>query len=416
MTITLQEVFATSFDDYASTRRLPIKHYKAAESIITCRTPAQGGHVQRCPDGHEQHIQYHSCRHRSCPQCNSFVKEQWLQRQRERLLPMDHYHAIFTLPHEFHGLWRFNQRQMTQLLFKSVSETLLTLCRDRKYMGGVPGMMLTLHSWGRNLSLHPHIHCLISGGGLDHEGRWREVKNSFLLPSRVVRKVYRGKMLALIRQGLDAGELTWPPGDREVPMDHLLSRVTRKHWHVQIQPPYRHGKGVMMYLARYVKGGPLSSRKLLSVDAGSVSFRYQDHRDGQNKQLQLEKGHFLGRLLEHVPEPGQNVVRHYGLYGHRAKAKRQQVREALGLSLEQDAQPISWETFLQKLGDKTKGCCKVCGKSLVMGVRVIKNSFYREQVVRNVQQGAQRGNRNVGMVRTGALQGKPIFFWPGDSG
>lgn len=376
MTSTLQDIFSSSFEEFANKHPLALKHYKAAHSIITCRTPAQGGHEQHCPDGHESHIQFHSCRHRSCPQCNGFVKEQWLQKQRERLLPLDHYHVIFTLPHEFHNLWRYNQHAMTQILFKSVSDTLLTLCRDSKYMGGVPGMMLTLHSWGRNLGLHPHIHCLVSGGGLGADGQWHDAKNSYLLPSRVVRQIYKGKLLELVGQGLRSNKLTAPPSDKEVPMDHLLERVSRKPWHVQIQPPYRHGRGVMMYLARYVKGGPLNSRRLVQADEEQVRFRYQDHRDGKTKTMQLRNEDFLRRLLDHVPEPGQHVVRHYGLYGHRAKGKRQQVRKLLGLTAEREAPALSWETFLQGFGDKTKGRCKTCGKALVSGLRIIKKSFY----------------------------------------
>lgn len=389
MAITLQQIFQTSFDAYASSHRMALKQHQAAQAILNCRTPAQGGHVQRCPDGHEAHIQYHSCRHRSCPQCNTLPKEQWLLKQRERLLPIDHYHLIFTLPHELLSFWRYNQHWMTHTMFRVISDTLLTLSKDSKHLGALPGFILSLHSWGRNLSLHPHIHCLFTGGGLQQDGGWCGVKNSFLFPSRVVRQLYRGKFMAAFGQGLRSGELIVPPHLSEKALTACIKQVYRKDWHVRVQPPYQHGQGVVMYLSRYVKGGPLASQRIVSADDKQVTFRFKDHRDGKNKTLTLNTPHFIERLLDHVAEPRQHVIRHFGLYGHQAKEKRQQCRAHLGLAPESDASSLSWDQFLQQFPNKDNGRCSTCGKPLVRAMGISKNSLYKVQGRGNVQPSVQ---------------------------
>ncbi len=379
MSATLQSIFKTSFDVYASKHRLPLKHHQAARAIMTCRTPEQGGHVQQCPDGHEAHIQYHSCRHRSCPKCNALPKAQWAQKQYQRLLAIDHYHVIFTVPHELLPLWRYNQGWFSGTLFRAVSDTLLTLSQDKKHLGALPGMIMALHTWGRNLSLHPHIHCLITGGGLGADGEWRKVNNHYLFPSRVMRALYRGKLLSMLWQGLRAGELQIPPDSSEPAQQQTLKALARKKWNVCIQPPYHHGRGVMGYLARYVKGGPISDRRIKEANQQRVCFRYQDHRDGKHKLQQLPTLHFIERMLDHVAEPRQHVIRHYGLYSHKARDKRQRCRAQLGQSPEEGPHEMEWADFLQQASAKNKGECSQCGKRLVRGKAIDKNSIYKVQ-------------------------------------
>jgi hypothetical protein len=412
MAATLQSIFKTSFDAYASEHRLPLKHHQAARAIMTCRTPEQGGHVQQCPDGHEAHIQYHSCRHRSCPQCNALPKAQWAEKQYQRLLTTDHYHLIFTLPHELLPLWRYNQAWFTDTLFRAVSDTLLALSQDTKHLGALPGMILSLHTWGRNLILHPHIHCLMTGGGLSANGQWCSVKNGYLLPARVVRALYQGKLLSMLWQGLRANALQLPPDTSSQSQRQVLKAVARKKWNVCIQPPYTHGRGVMGYLARYVKGGPLSNQRITSANQHHVSFRYQDHRDGKQKTEQLSASHFIERLLDHVAEPKKHVIRHYGLYGHKARDKRNLCRAQLGQPIEERATEMSWEEFLNQSASQHKGECRQCGKRLVRGVVINKNSIFKVQGSGYVQQAVRAD------IETCSSDGKkppdkPIYFFSG---
>lgn len=405
----LQSIFIDHFAEYSKGKKLPLKAYRAAQAIMSCRTPAQGGHMQCCPEQHEQHIQYHSCRHRSCPRCNALPKARWAEQQCQRLLPVDHYHIIFTLPHELLPLWRYNSRWFTHIYFTIVRDTLFTLSKDMKHLGALPGLVLSLHTWGRNLSLHPHIHGLITGGGLDGQGQWRATRNSYLFPSRVVRKLYKGKLLATLGDALEKGALRLPPCTDGV---QLLKRAARKAWHVRIQPPYRHGHGVMRYFARYVKGGPVSDHQITGYGKEGVIYQYTDHRDGCRKPLRLKPFHFMSRVLDHITEPRQHVIRHYGLYGHQKRGLRNQCRDVLGCPEEQRVGDMNWSEFLEKTGNSDKGCCTLCGKRLVRGMAIGKKSLIRVKSSGsgNVQP-AVRANIETWVSERTVPPIEPIYFF-----
>lgn len=377
MTATLQSIFQTSFEAYASGHKLPLKHHQAARALMACRTPAQGGHIQQCPDGHEAHIQFHSCRHRSCPACNALPKEQWVKNQFHKLLATDHYHIIFTLPHELLPLWRHNQRWFASTLFRVTSDTLITLANDKTHLGALPGLILSLHTWGRNLILHPHIHCLITGGGLSAKYGWKGVERDYLFPSRVVRALYQGKVLAALWQGLRRNELRIPNDSSVAAQGRCFKQLAKKKWNVCIQPPYKHGRGVMQYLANYVKGGPISNHRILASSGKTVEFAYKDHRDGKRKVQRLATDHFIERILEHVAEPRQHIIRHYGLYAHHARDKRNLCRTTLGQPPELDNPDLCWTDFIARFSAGSPGCCSQCGKRLTRGAVVRKNSIYK---------------------------------------
>jgi hypothetical protein len=203
---TLQQSFESTYPAYERTHPLPAHVRKAARAIMPCRTAALGGHVQTCPDGHVGRIWYNSCRHRSCPQGAFLQTERWLALQRARRLACDHSHVIFTLPHDLNPLWLANVLGMTSRLFQAVRDTLFDLLAAPKYLGAQPGLLTALHTWSQTLVLHPHVHGLVTGGGLTPTGQWVAVRHGFLLPARVVMAVFRGKMLAAIRQAWGWGE------------------------------------------------------------------------------------------------------------------------------------------------------------------------------------------------------------------
>lgn len=179
-----------------------------------------------------------------CPQCAWVQVERWLAKQKTRLLACDHYHVIFTMPHELNDLWLANVEAMSQLLFASVHETLGELLGDGKYLGAKPGIIATLHTWPQTLLLHPHVPCLVTGGGMTAAGDWVAVRHGFLLPMWVVMAVFRGKLRAAIRQGLVDGTLALPEGKRPQPMENLLNKLGRVQWNVHIRERYAHGRGV----------------------------------------------------------------------------------------------------------------------------------------------------------------------------
>src|SRR5437667_1492797 len=235
--VTLQTIFQDAFPAYEQSHPLPAHVRRAARAIIQCRTAALGGHIQACPEGHIARIWYNSCRHRSCPQCAYLQTERWLALQRARLLACDHYHIIFTLPHDLNPLWLVNVPVMTALLFQAVRATLVELLADPKYLGAQPGILAALHTWSQTLVLHPHVHCLVTGGGWTPAGQWVVVRHGFLLPVRVVMAVFRGKMLAATRQAWARGALVLPEELRPQPFLNLLTRLGHPRqtpWNVRI--------------------------------------------------------------------------------------------------------------------------------------------------------------------------------------
>jgi len=308
-----------------------------------------------------------------------------------RLLPIRHFHLVFTLPHELLPIWRFNQHWLTQCLFKVTADTLMTLSRDKRYLGAMPGMLMNIHTWGRNLSLHPHIHCLMTGGGLTSDGQWREARQDFLFPARIVRSIYRGKFLSMLNNGLQTGQIRLPDDMTEYEFRRILARLAKKHWHVNIQPPYSHGRGVMKYLARYVKGGPIKNHRMKINSSGQIQFYYRDHHSGEEQSIFLDTDHFISRVLDHVSESKQHTVRSYGLYGHQAKRKRAICRELLELEPEQERQTMDCFEYLEKTGNKARTKCRICGRRLVRGTMPIKNSIIKTSGSGHVQQDVEVG-------------------------
>jgi hypothetical protein len=367
MEATLQSIFTHSFPAYREKHSVPLHKQKAAQAIIDCRTAVRGGHVQYCPQGHVERIGYNSCKHRACPKCSALPTERWLEGQKARLLACDHYHVIFTLPHQLNALWWCNNRRMANLLFRCATETLLELLGDGTYLGALPGIIASLHTWGRNLSQHPHLHCLVTGGGWIGES-WQAIPGSYLLPFEVVRKRFRGKYVDALRKAHQGGELQLPEGLSEQGLENLLNKLGRKvKGNVHIKQRYAHGSGVMSYLARYVKGGPIGNRHIVKASSGTVSFAYTDHRDHGPKARGLTPEPFIQRILWHIPESGQHTVRYYGLYGHAKKAQRAQCREPLGQPPEESPEFLDWQSYWERLGQAKANRCPPCGHPLVSG-------------------------------------------------
>ena len=328
MRCSMQDVFREHYEEYEASHQLHSRQSRAASSISNCYTAQLGAHLLACPQGHYQQVQYHACRHRSCPRCAQQGVHDWAEAQLEQLLPCPHFHVIFTLPHELLRLWEFNRERLTQLLFDCVRLSLLELLHNPRHLGAMPGLLMSLHTWGRNLSHHPHVHCLLSAGGLDAQQHWRACKPDFVVPLKPLQMMFRGKFLGGLGQLLSQHGLTLPPTLHEPHWRQLIRQLYGKHWNIEICPPYAHGRGVALYLSRYVKGGPLPKDRPLDMRDGSVRFGYTDHRDGRSKTLCLSALEFIERVLWHAPPRGQHTVRRAGLY---ASAHREHHRVAMQL-------------------------------------------------------------------------------------
>jgi len=293
---------------------------------------------------------------------------------RARLIDCAHHHLIFTIPHELNGLWMLNTPTMIQALFTAVRTTLAELLSDPRYLGAQFGAMLALHTWSRALALHPHIHALVTDGGLSDDGLWVRPHRSHFLPARVVMMLFRGKLLGALRALHDAGELRRPDELSEAHFHRLLNRLGRVKWNVRIGERYDHGRGVGIYLARYVRGGPLHNGQITHASASAVVFRYTPHRAEHAQSMRLDPSSFLQRVLHHAPEPNLHTVRYLGLYTPR-HAEALNRERALHDQCPYDApEPISCDQFLLAFPTvKHMLHCPQCGARLV-NVRSIGRS------------------------------------------
>jgi len=373
---TIQQLLQQHFDDLAHSGRLSAPQYRAGVALRACRTPALGGHVQRCPHGHVERVWYNSCRNRACPQCNGLAKERWLQRTRARLIECAHWHVIFTIPHQLNVLWQLNTAAMMGLLFAAARDTLLELLADPRHLGAQPGIQLALHTWSRALALHPHIHALVSDGGM-RDGIWVSPRRSHLLPARVVMRLFRGKLLAALRALHTQGRLRLPDAMSAERFASLLNRLGRKvKWNVRVCSRYAHGRAVSVYLARYVKGGPYHHTQIVRAGATEVVFRYTPNTEaGEPKRsatLALAPHRFLARVLQHAPEPGRHTVRYYGLYAHACGAALNAARALHAQAPVEPPAPIEWQSYLARFPAALAAArCPHCRAPLVRGARVI---------------------------------------------
>ncbi len=361
----IQGIMKTGYKAYEKLHKLPVHVRKAALALIQCRTAALGGHVQACPEGHYQRQWYNSCRHRACPQCNWLQIEEWLERQKERLLGCAHYHMIFTIPHELNEIWLKNVRLMTNILFTTVRDTLFEFFMDERHIGGKPGIIAALHTWSQTLILHSHIHCLITEGGLK-DGKWVSTrKKGYLLPVRAVMAVFRGKLLAYIDRAIEKGKLTLPEGMTIQRWRNLKNKLGRVKWNVRIMERYGHGNGVLIYLSRYMRGGAISNKRIIAHTEKGVTFRHRASEESKQRIMTLSEADFIQRYLLHVPEPHTKVVRSYGLYAPTAKDELTLCRALFGQDAVNDADAPGWQDYCETKGDEHPELCPICGRRLV---------------------------------------------------
>jgi len=357
---------------------------KAMDGQLQCRQRENGYSAYCCKNDHKIKEIHHSCRDRGCTVCGARKRQQWLEKQNQRLLNCEHFHLVFTLPSEYRVLWLYNRKWFIQTQFKVVSETLKDLLESGKgkdFLGATPGFVCALHTWGRQLNLHPHIHCLITAGGLDKKNNWKAVEGDFLLPIRVLKSLYRGKFQAHIKALLESGEVNLPPKDTLEGWLTIHKDVYKKQWSVRIQEKYSHGKGVLNYLSRYLSGSPIKPQQIVSMTAKEVSFRYKDHRDGKTKVLHLKKEEFMRRYLMHQPERGVHTFRYYGLYGSQVQEKRQVAQSHLGHSQYQQAGNKLWHG----LNDAYEVLCECCGTAMALSYVAFRQRIEKPLIKESLQ-------------------------------
>ncbi len=355
---TLSTILEQHLDHFLETHKVPLYQLKALESYRVCRTARLGSHSRYCENGHLMGVWYSSCKRRGCAQCQGLSNARWLALQKERLLAVTHHHWIFTLPHDLLPVWRHNRLLLQDILFRAVADVLATLSKDPKHLNAQPGYLLTQHTWGRNLSLHPHIHCLITHGGLDQTGKWVAPRRSSMFPAKVMMLLFRGKFLSALR---DQEDIVLPKDLSAARFRALLNQLGRRDWVVHCCKPYRHGRGVLSYLSRYVRSGPLNNRQFLPSDDDHVAFRYMNHRTSKRARQRPAPAQLILRLCDHIPQRGKPTHRYYGLYHSCRRAALNTARARQQQPPVEKAPTITWQEYLQRL-DKIPECPQCGGR------------------------------------------------------
>jgi Putative transposase/Transposase zinc-binding domain len=347
---------------------------KVMGAVRSCRTAALGGHIERCRGcGHSQ-ISYNSCRSRHCPKCQSSAAHAWLEARQADLLPVEYFHAVFTLPAPIAAVAYQNKAVVYAMLFETAAETLKTIAADQKHLGAEIGVTMVLHTWGQTLTHHPHVHCIVPGGGLSPGGtRWIGCRPGFFLPVRVLSRLYRRLFLTKLAAAQQAGKLRFS-GDLERLANpnafaSLLAPLRHVEWVVYAKRPFAGPGQVLAYLSRYTHRVAISNRRLVAFDDGRVSFAWKDYAHGAAlKHMTIDVHEFIRRFLLHVLPDGFQRIRHYGFLanGHR-RAKVALIRRLLdaapqGVAITAvKAEPSSDETAEAKAP-----VCPCCGGAMVI--------------------------------------------------
>jgi hypothetical protein len=346
---------------------------RAMSAIELCRTAALGGHIEQCDTCGNQRITYNSCRHRACPKCQSLARAQWLERRRAELLPeVEYFHVVFTLPEPVAALAYQNKRMLYDVLFRTSAETLRTIAADPKHLGAEIGFLSVLHTWGQNLLHHPHVHCVVPGGGIAPDGeRWIACRPGFFLPVRVLSRLFRRLFLEQLHRAFDAGGLRFG-GQFERLRDPQafaawLAPAAQAEWVVYAKPPFGGAQQALDYLGRYTHRVAISNNRLLRLDGDSVLFRWKDYRhEARHRTMTLAADEFIRRFLLHVLPDGFNRIRSYGWLAncHRA-AQLATCRRLLGVEQPVAALPTPGEDYRDRylrLTGRSLRDCPVCGK------------------------------------------------------
>lgn len=361
-------------------RALTPEQHRTLFAIERCRTETLGGHLDVCLRCGDKQPAYNSCRDRHCPKCQALAQARWVRARSERLLPVPYFHVVFTLPAELRAITKLNRRLVFDLLFETASATLLELGLDPMRLGALPGLTAVLHTWTRDLRWHPHLHCIVTGGGWSvSESRWLSGRARYLLPVKVLGALFRGKFLAALRRAHRAGELRLPdePGPRDPEtFARLLVTLHGKSWVVYAKRPFGGAEQVVRYLGRYTHRVGISNRRLVSLDQSGVTFRTKS-----GKSVTVEPVEFLSRFVEHVLPPRFVKIRHYGLLAPAhvatalAAARRAlsgpkcettpHSRSAAPIDLRKPRQRDDWQSLLLELTGIDVGVCRACGARAV---------------------------------------------------
>lgn len=346
---------------------------RAMSAIELCRTAALGGHVEQCDACGHQRITYNSCRHRACPKCQSLARAQWLDdRQAELLTGVEYFHVVFTVPEAIAAIAYQNKKVLYDMLFHASAETLRTIAADPKHLGAEIGFLAILHTWGQTLLHHPHVHCVIPGGGISPDGEhWIACRPGFFLPVRVLSRLFRRLFLEQLHHAFNAGELHFysqlEPLTNPRAFAAYLAPAEQTEWVVYAKPPFGGAQHVLHYLARYTHRVAISNNRLLSMHDSQVTFLWKDYKQGATKKtMTLTAEEFIRRFLLHILPDGLQHIRHYGFLANRCRETKlalcRQLLDAPTPPVGESSDKEDYRDRYERLTGKSLRDCPLCGK------------------------------------------------------
>ena len=398
-TATLQQLLQRHHLPFGASTNMHVQN--VLQQLRICGTAALGYHVYRCSDEDCGHIkyQYHSCRNRHCPQCGAIKKQEWIEARLQELLPVKYYHVVFTLPHELNSLIMGHRKILYKLLFDASAQTLLRFAKDEKYLGAVPGIISVLHSWGQQLSFHPHIHCIVSGGGIIGDNMWKQAtKNEygFLFPVKAMSVVYRAKFLEGLRKHIENKTVLLTDG---IDVKAMFNSLYQKEWVVYAKAPFGGPQAVIEYLGRYTHKVAISNHRIRSInDDDTVTFDYKDYRSAatdnagdharhpanMQKQMTLGADEFIRRFAQHILPKRFTRIRTYGYLANRNRHQRiNEICKQMKLPLHKGLVKIPLELrVLERFGIDLTEC--PCCKNKTMQLALVYNPWARQSVNKGV--------------------------------
>ena len=373
MGVEVRDVLAAHGDEFLAAHALTAQQRRAYDDMLACRTSALGGHVDRCGGCGLETVSYNSCRNRHCPKCQALRRERWVAREGCDLLDVGYWHVVFTVPAELRCVFWRNQRACYNLLFRCAWATVAAFAADRRWMGARTGAVAVLHTWGRQLQYHPHVHMLVPSGGLTARGGWRRCGRGFFAPVRAMSKVFRAKVLEAVSAlagTLDLGGCAshlaapgaWPS---------LVGALSARPWVVYCKRPFAGAASVLAYLGRHAHRVAISNSRIRSLEGGVVTFAYRDSRDGRPRECRMAAVEFIRRLLMHVLPKGFCKIRHYGILASRGKRERMALCRRL-TSTPDPAPAPNVATMLRRMLGRDPTRCPRCGATMLPMLRMLE--------------------------------------------
>jgi hypothetical protein len=370
---------------------LSVAQRRVMTAIEVCRTAVLGGHLEQCDHcGHRRNA-YNSCADRHCPKCQSLARAQWLEDRQSELLDTQYFHVVFTLPEQIAAIAYQNKRELYGILFKATAQTLLTIAADPKHLGAEIGFFAVLHTWGQNLLHHPHLHCVVTGGGLSADGsRWISCRAGFFLPVEVLSRLFRRLFLEYLLKAFDASKLELFSSmeslrDRSSFLDYLAP-LREAEWVVYAKRPFAGPEQVLDYVGRYTHRVAISNNRLVEIAEGKVTFRYKDYRhDAQQKTMTLEAEEFIRRFLLHVLPEGFQRIRYYGFLANRYREQKlARCRELLDMPAPEPP-PLQGSKDYRERYEELTGCslseCPVCHQGRMLVIEIFRPSPHRKMAI-----------------------------------